>query len=208
MSLSIFSSVTCEAEVEVDEVELDIKQHYNRLIEREKSISKSSSEYWHPVKRLKLGGAAIPHTFDELRHESEFVKDSKNYECQIAKYPFAMGGVRAAYHGRYRERGGEFKPVIFKEFLRSRDCTMGYYLAQSTISAYSCFLVHSFCRTHGTNQVEVIPSRIADVEGTLWNIEDCLTGTWTRWSVNSGVIINRNELLVSLSLWTHSATRG
>ncbi len=41
------------------------------------------------------------------------------YECQVAKYPFAMGACRAAYFAKIRDKGtgGAWKEVVLKDVL-------------------------------------------------------------------------------------------
>ena len=194
-----------------------IDAEYKSLIKEEQKISKTAPNYYHPEKRVSVIGVVIPEGLVQLKEPARTTDWSdRKYQglIQVARFPFAMGGVRAAYHGRIKlDTKEEWTNVIVKEFMFPQHRSEKQYISQSENSAWAKSLMDQY-RTRETmsKHVDVIPSRVIKVfcdggSETLYNMEECLHGSdFRKWTTNGGVILNVNKDLLKFSAWTYEYT--
>ena len=196
-----------------------IEEKYDALVARESGISKTSPDYYHPQKRVSVIGVMIPGTGDKLKlpaRTGDWTDPKFQGVIQIARLPFARGGVRAAYRGRMRFDRGEWEDVIVKEFMFPNHRLEKEYISQSENSAWAKSLIDLYRATSEgkslSKPIEVVPSRVIKVveEGgggeILYNMERCLSGAWKRWTTNGAYIALPNRDLLRFSSWSYEYT--
>ena len=194
-----------------------IDADYKSRIREEKKISKTAPNYYHSEKRVSVIGVVIPEDLVQLREPARTTgwSDPKFQGLiQVARFPFAMGGVRAAYHGRIKfDTEEKWMDVIVKEFMFPQHRSEKQYISQSENSAWAKSLMDQY-RTRETmsKHVDVIPSRVIKVSSnggseTLYNMEEWLHGSdFRKWTTNGGVILDVDKDLLKFSAWTYAYT--
>ena len=81
-----------------------------------------------PIQTATVWIPKLPKTKDDLQTQRPPVKASGTSQIKIAKYPFARGMVRVAYHAQILKDDGSWQPYIAKEFIETKNCTREMYL--------------------------------------------------------------------------------
>jgi Alpha-kinase family len=204
---SLMSSIApCVSEAEAGKIKAD----YDRKKALAKRLSRSSSDYYCAPLPAELFGVEIPTSVSQLFEEGKIASVSVEYECQIAKYPFATGGVRAAYFGKFREKGcPDWQHVVLKEFMYPKDRTFAEYKNQAENSAFATYLMREYRTSHRTRvNLDMIPSRIVKMGGTYYNMETEMSGNFEKWTNNSGYLGKVNQDLLAFTVWTYEFSGG
>lgn len=196
------------------EGERRLLEETDQLIEIGKGFSFSIRDYYDPeTYNCEVCGVPIPRRPADLKEIPEIVEVDTG-QCKIARYPFARGGVRAAYFGKIRF-GDEkdWEDVVLKEFIIPSRRTLAAYKSQSENSTVAHYLTEQFnewCTPE--KKISVIRSRILKLrkEDTevLFNMEEKLCGDFKKWTNNAGNVIESNTSLLNLAKWSHETTKG
>ena len=169
-----------------------------------------------PTVTCTVHGTTIPTSWDQVRQPRPVSEGAGGpFEITIDKYPFSMGGVRAAYRGILADGRGNNKNVVLKEMIVPEVRSEVNYTKQSEASAVSAFLAQKFSEESGYD-IKVLPSRIVkirrDGRDILLNCEDDLgsVADWKKWTTNWGTKNPEGvpKELERFSRWTHEKTRG
>lgn len=176
-------------------------------IAAEKRMNRYNGDYYLPMETFSVSGVGIPTSFAEVRSRGSIVRSSEQCQIQRAKKPFAMGGVRAAYHAKFKmSSDAGWTDVIVKEFIVPSERQLSNYMAQSESSAWGYFLAEKYCKTHSVRKtIKVIRSRIVESSrGVIYNLETCLSGNFVKWTSNQAFIDPDyfNQDLLRFALWT------
>jgi hypothetical protein len=204
-----------EEGISEDEVK-QIKEHYEALKEKGEKAGMYSGEYYES--RILTGdiwGVTIPTDLSDLRNPRE-MKMAHACRCRMAKYPFAIGGLRAAYHAKVQIEGSDdWTDMVVKEFMLDQDRKEKAYHSQSENSAMAYFLCEKYYELGGSSskRIRAVRSRILKLRtGTgSWkylNMEEKLLGTFKKWTNNFGGIPERNRDIVKFAKWTHEVSDG
>ena len=196
----------------------EIEAKYTALLAMEKTLSKTTAEYYLGTwRKAEMAGVAIPENDKELLGALPLQNDPVPRYINIAKYPFAMGGVRAAYHAKLSNdaHGTDAKDVIVKEFMNAPLRTMDEYRYQSENSAVCHYLIRAFCERilrkdtfHACVKSRILKVTKHDGSLTLYNMEDCLSGDFKKWTTNGGFVLEKNNDLFRFSKWSHDMSKG
>jgi hypothetical protein len=198
-----------------EEAKARLAAEYDARIARGKAVPASSSAYYRGVERGTLMGVAVPQKKEDLvRTTPPGLSTAGEREVQVAKEPFAKGGVRAAFWGRLRELGsGEagWEEVVLKEMMIPGERTLeASYASQAENSAVSYYLAKTYCETHSVSKpIEVLRCRVLRVGSALYNVEARMPATsFKKWTNNWGGALEHNRDLWAFSKWTHDFTDG
>jgi hypothetical protein len=192
-----------------------VREHYKRLQERGEGIDIGSADYYEESTLSgHIWGVTIPESARDLRTPRE-MKKANACECRLAKYPLAIGGVRAAYHAKVKMSGeSEWKDMIVKEFMLTSDRTEKEYQHQSENSAVSHFLCDEYRKLgRSSKEIHTLLSRVLKLrqsDGTIriLNMEATLPDPFVKWTNNAGNILNRHMELIEFAKWTHVLSDG
>lgn len=123
-----------------------IKTRYSTLIAQGKKESMSFSK----EVLAEFCAVSIPDRDSELRRSLPELTKLCDVDCKISKYPFAIGGARAAYHGRIKQHGtsDSWGDVVLKKFMFADSETEASYITQAENSAVAAYLAEKYCATH------------------------------------------------------------
>jgi len=150
--------------------------------------------------------AASKYTFDP--QNSKWVRE--RVRVQIARNPFAQGGMRVVYRMReFDEKinNGEYVEGVAKRFKPECNESQYYYdeaMTQMVAESYA----QEFNRRGSGHYIGFLPVSVlrVDLDGTLYNTEPLLRGDYQKHNDNSGHIDTQVDLPQAFSHFTYEAS--
>jgi len=179
-------------------------------------LSSLSSLPDEPMNIAEIWGVPVPRNQSELREASSILKAGE-CECRITKFPFAMGGVRVAYHAQIRTSTSSWSNVVLKQFILESDRQEVVYIHQAENSAVGFYICEEYKKIHPSSKpLVMVLSRILKVrrkigtreEVVLYHMEDYLSGAFKKWTNNVGGIVERQDDIIRLALWSYDFSGG
>ena len=175
-----------------------------------------------PTQTATVWITVLPTTKDDLRTKREPVQ-STTVPIKIATYPFARGGVRAAFHARvWNETKKHWKPYVVKMFLEPKNQVPKQYLDQLETNGVAKYLAKEFMKTSDGRRAARIGQKIKFIESRaiavpkdngeiVWyNMESVVDGKFEKWTDNNGFCNPKpeNRTLIEFAKWTYDWTNG
>lgn len=145
-------------------------------------------------------------TFDP--QNSKWVRE--RVRVQIAKHPFAQGGMRVVYRMREfdeRENNGEYIECVAKKF--KPDCEEKQYYYDEAMTQMVCESYAQEFNRRGTGYyLGFLPVSVLrlDMEGLLYNTEPYLRGDYLKHNDNSGHVDTKQLVPQAFSHFTYEAS--
>ena len=157
---------------------------------------------------------------DDIYKTQKQKQASQTVKIQIAQYPFARGGVRAAYHALCHFENGTTKKYVLKQFLDPRNQIRTEYLDQMETNSIAKYLAEQFRKSPAGRisgqRIEFLESRAIEVQDKKtkkkewYNMEGVVEGNFDKWTDNNGMCSSSSEhqTLLKFAKWTYEWTNG